>query len=129
MVPSYFAPPKLHHCNRILTHYVQLLALLVYTIIITEFEIPFHLLFSLLKVIDVLNPLYLKGLNALLEQANNEKLIKMGYPIIFSGLSCSAPSSASCRTSSSNPALVNSEFRILVQCNYMYIWYYGILSK
>ena len=43
------------------------------------------------KVMDVLNPLYLKGLDALLEQANSEKLIMMGYPYRFLGvvLQCS----------------------------------------
>ena len=47
--------------------------------------------FNRAKVMDVLNPLYLKGLDALLEQANNEKLIMMGYPYRFLGvvLQCS----------------------------------------
>lgn len=43
------------------------------------------------KVMDVLNPLYLKGLDALLEQADSESLKTMGYPYRFLGvvLQCS----------------------------------------
>lgn len=43
------------------------------------------------KAMDVLNPLYLKALDALLEQASSEKLLTMGYPYRFLGvvLQCS----------------------------------------
>ena len=38
------------------------------------------------QVTDVLNPLYLKALDSLLEQIGNERLITMGYPYRFLGI-------------------------------------------
>lgn len=39
-----------------------------------------------IKVMDVMNPLYLKALDSLLEQVGNEQLLTMGYPYRFLGI-------------------------------------------